>query len=144
MFEQTGRCLCGAVHYRVTAASVTVRVCWCRDCQHLAANGTVNAIVPTAALAIEGVVQEFENMADSGNRLARRFCPQCGTHLFANSSARPQLTVVRVGTLDDPSSVRPDTNIWAASAPAWACLDPALERAERQPLPPRPPQATAG
>jgi hypothetical protein len=144
MTERSGRCLCGAVHYRVTADPVAVRICWCRDCQHIAANGTVNAIVPTDALLVDGIVQEYANIADSGNRLARRFCPQCGTQLFANSSARPQFTVVRAGTLDDPSSVRPDTNIWAGSAPAWACLDPALARAERQPLPPQPVPTTAG
>jgi hypothetical protein len=45
---------------------------------------------------------------------------------------------VRIGTLDDPSSVKPVANIWSASAPVWACLDPALERIERQPPPPRP------
>lgn len=25
-------------------------------------------------------------------------------------------------------------NIWAASAPAWACLDPGLERVDHQPM----------
>ncbi len=29
--------------------------------------------------------------------------------------------------------VRYRRNIWSASAPAWACLDPALERVEAQP-----------
>jgi hypothetical protein len=143
MTDRTGRCLCGAVHYRIAAEPVITRICWCRDCQRLAANGTVNALVPTDALTVDGVTGEYAGTADSGNRLARRFCPQCGTHLFANSSARPQFTVVRVGTLDDPSSVRPAVNIWAGSAPAWACLDPALDRAERQPLPPPPPPPTA-
>ena len=37
----------------------------------------------------------------------------------------------------DPSSIQPSANIWAASAPGWACLDPALERVERQPMPPK-------
>ena len=46
--------------------------------------------------------------------------------------------VVRVGNLDDPSSIRPTMNIWAGSAPGWACLDAALERVEHQPQPPRP------
>jgi hypothetical protein len=49
--------------------------------------------------------------------------------------------VVRVGNLEDPSCVRPTTNIWSASAPAWACLDAALERVERQPVPPQMPSS---
>ena len=137
MTERHGRCLCGAVHYTIAADPLVTRVCWCRDCQRLAPNGTVNAIVPTDALAVTGEVATFENLADSGNRLTRRFCPRCGTQLFANSSARPQFTVVRVGTLDDPSSVRPSANIWTRSAPAWACMDPRLETSDGQPLPPQ-------
>ena len=138
MTDRTGGCLCGAVRYRLTADPVAVRVCWCRDCQRLAANGTVNLMMASDALAIEGATSEYASDADSGNRMRRRFCPVCGSSLFANSSGRPQFTVVRAGTLDDPSSVTPTANIWAASAPAWACMDPALERVERQPAPPPP------
>ena len=136
MTERNGRCLCGAVSFRLAADPITARVCWCRDCQHLAANGTVNALVPTSALEISGELSEFTSTADSGNQISRRFCPRCGSHLFANSSARPQFTVVRVGNLDDPSSVRPVTNIWASRAPTWACMDTALERVEQQPSAP--------
>ena len=75
---------------------------------------------------------------DIGNTVRRKFCPTCGSHLFADSSGRVGLTVVRTGTLDDPSAIRPVANIWSASAPAWACLDASLERIEHQPLPPKP------
>jgi hypothetical protein len=144
MQELTGRCLCGAVHYRVHAEAIAVRICWCRVCQHLAANGTVNMLVPTAALESSGPLTEYLSTAESGSTMRRRFCPSCGSHVFANSSSRPQFTVVRVGTLDDPSAVRPTVNIWAGSAPAWACLDSALERVERQPTPPQPPPPSGG
>jgi hypothetical protein len=136
MTERNGHCLCGAVSFRLAAEPITTRVCWCQDCQHLAANGTVNALVATDALEISGELSEFISTADSGNKISRRFCPRCGSHLFGNSSARPQFTVVRAGNLDDPSSVRPVMNIWASSAPQWACIDAALERVEKQPLPP--------
>jgi hypothetical protein len=133
MTERSGRCLCGEVSFTLAAEPLATRVCWCRDCQHLAANGTVNVLVPADALAVSGALAAHTKTADSGNQVTRQFCPNCGTHLFAFSSARPQFRVVRVGTLDEPSSVRPSVNIWAASAPGWACIDPALERVERQP-----------
>ena len=136
MKELTGRCLCGAVTYRISAEPVATRVCWCRACQHIAANGTVNVLVPTTGLESFGQLSEYLSIADSGNEMRRRFCPGCGAHLFANSSARPQVTVVRAGTLDDPSAVRPSVNIWASSAPDWACLDSQLQRVEQQPIPP--------
>ncbi len=138
MTERTGRCLCGAVSFTLAADPLATRICWCRDCQHLAANGTVNMLVPADALSVSGELSEHTKTADSGSSVTRLFCPSCGTHLFAKSSARPQFRVVRAGNLDEPSSIQPSTNIWAGSAPAWACLDPALERMDQQPVPPKP------
>lgn len=138
MTERTGGCLCGAVRFTLTAEPLAARICWCRDCQHLAANGTVNLLIPADALSSSGTLAEHTKTADSGSAVTRQFCPSCGTHLFAKSSARPQFRVVRAGNLDNPSSIRPSVNIWSSSAPAWACLDPALERLEQQPLPPKP------
>jgi hypothetical protein len=135
MTERTGGCLCGQVRYRLTAQPVVSRICWCRDCQHIAGNGTVNAIFPSTAIEVSGTPSAYTSGADSGNQVTRRFCPQCGCHLFADSTGRAGLTVVRVGTLDDPSSIEPSANIWSASAPRWACLSGALERIDGQPRP---------
>ena len=141
MNPRTGGCLCGQVRYAVTEPPVVSRICWCRDCQHISSNGTVNAIFPSQAIEVTGTTSEYTRAADSGNHVRRRFCPECGSHLFADSTGRPGLTVIRLGTLDDPSSVKPVANIWAASAPSWACLDPSLERVAGQPGPVRPPSA---
>jgi len=141
MQQRSGGCLCRDVRYVLTGEPVTARICWCRDCQHLAGNGTVNAIFPADALEIQGEPSEHISAADSGNQIRRRFCPKCGSHLFADSKGRVGLTVVRVGTLDDPSSIKPVANIWSSSAPTWACLSPALQRIEQQPLQLQPPHA---
>jgi hypothetical protein len=141
MSDRTGGCLCGRVRYRITAEPVVSRICWCRDCQYIAGNGTANAIFPTENIEITGSTAQYSRKGDSGNTVCRRFCPDCGCHLFADSTGRAGLTVVRLGTLDDPSSARPVANIWSASAPSWACLDASLERIERQPPSPRPPNA---
>lgn len=139
---RSGGCLCGSVRYRISAEPAVSRICWCRDCQHLSSNGTVNAIFPSAAIEITGTLQAYTSDADSGNQVTRRFCARCGSHLFADSTGRAGLTVVRMGTLDDPSSIRPSANIWASRAPGWACLDDTLARAEQQPAPLQPPPTT--
>lgn len=132
---RTGGCLCGQVRFEVTGEPVVARLCWCRDCQHIAGNGTANPIFATADIAISGTVSDYTSTADSGNQVRRRFCPQCGCHLFADSTGRAGLTVLRVGTLDDPSSIAPVANIWSGSAPRWACLDAGIARIEGQPGP---------
>ncbi len=137
MTERTGGCLCGQVRYRVTGEPVIARLCWCRDCQHISGNGTANAMFPSAAIEVTGTLSEIIGAADSGNQVRRRFCATCGCHVFAESTGRTDFTVVRLGTLDDPSTIKPIANIWAGSAPQWACLDPALARIEAQPAPPQ-------
>ena len=132
----TGGCLCKSVRYRVTAAPIVTRVCWCRDCQYLGAgSATVNACFPTGAVQIEGETRDYPSVAASGNQMHRRFCPKCGTALFSEAEARPHLIFVRVGTLDDPEVVRPAATIWTSSAPTWACIDSSIPAVEGQPAP---------
>jgi hypothetical protein len=132
----TGRCLCGAVQYTTAAAPITTRLCWCRLCQFIAAgNAAVSVCFPSAGLSVSGETRDFKSIADSGNTMHRRFCPVCGVHLFSEAEARPHLVFIRAGTLDNPSLARPAATIWAAQAPAWACVDETLPRWEGQPPP---------
>jgi len=132
----TGGCLCKAVRYRVTAAPIVTRVCWCRLCQYLGAgSGTVNTCFPSNAMTIEGELADFSGTADSGNTMHRRFCPKCGTQMFSEAESRPHLIFVRAGTLDDPEVARPAMTIWTSQAPSWACLSESLPRIETQPPP---------
>lgn len=133
---RSGSCLCGAIRYTVSAPPLVARICWCRTCQKISANGTANALFPAASLEVSGTPACFASTADSGNVISRYFCASCGCHLFAGSSANANVRVVRLGTLDDPSAIAPQVNIWTASAPSWACLDPALPAATGQPTPP--------
>ena len=138
-----GGCLCGAVRFTSDKPAIAARICWCRDCQRISGNGTANALFRSDALEITGSPAEFVRTSGSGNPVRRRFCSSCGCHLFADTPGYPGVLVVRVGTLDDPSSIKPVANIWSSSAPAWACLDPALRRVEKQPAPSIPPPSAA-
>ena len=135
--SHTGGCRCGAVRFSFTAEPLIVRVCWCRDCQYVAAGGgAVNAMFPTQGMTVQGEMADFASVADSGTPMHRRFCPTCGTPLFSQAETRPQIVAVRVGALDDPKSVRPEVTIWTASAPEWACIAADLPTFAGQPPPP--------
>ena len=132
----TGGCLCGAVRYTSSAAPVIARVCWCRDCQYFAAGaGTVNAVFRVESFEIAGETRDYASTADSGNRMHRRFCPACGTPMFSEAEARPELIIARAGTLDDPQAITPSATIWTASAPRWACIAEDLPKFDGQPPP---------
>jgi len=95
----------------------------------------VNVCFPSDAITVSGELREYRRVADSGNPMLRRFCPQCGTHLFTGTTARPHLMFVRAGSLDDPELARPTMTIWTSSAPSWACFDAGIPQVERQPPP---------
>lgn len=131
-----GGCLCGKVRYVCSTEPITARLCWCRFCQHIAAgNAAVSACFRSEHVTVTGETRDFQSIADSGNTMHRRFCPECGVHMFSEAEQRPHLIFVRAGTLDDPSIVRPVANIWTSQAPAWACLDASLPSFEGQPPP---------
>jgi hypothetical protein len=124
------------VRFRITAAPIVTRVCWCRLCQYLSAgNGTVNVCFPSNAITIEGEMKDYRSVAESGNVMHRRFCPSCGTSLFSEAEARPHLIFVRAGALDDPEIATPSATIWASQAPSWACMNASLPKIDRQPPP---------
>jgi len=132
----TGGCLCGAVRFTVSEGPIVARVCWCKVCQKIGAGGaTVGGAFKSAAVSVMGEMRDYESTADSGNKMHRRFCPVCGTHLFSASESRPTLVFIRAGALDDPEIVQPSSTIWTKSAPSWACIDPNLPKVEGQPPP---------
>ena len=135
----SGRCNCGAVSASFAARPLQTRQCWCRQCQKAAAGGpTHNAIFNTGDVTLTGEVGSWSYLAPSGNTLTLTFCRDCGTPVYAQSSARPQFMTFRLGFLDEPHGLAPEMAIWTEEKPDWALLDPALPSWPQQPPPPRP------
>jgi hypothetical protein len=133
-----GGCLCGAIRYTVNAPIKELRACHCGDCQKSSgASGSVNAIIPSAALEItQGTPKRYVVTADSGRTLYRHFCGDCGSPIYGQPATRPDIAVLRVGTLDNPGDMKITTNIWTRSARPWAHIDPSSAQHPGQPEPP--------
>jgi hypothetical protein len=132
--NRSGQCNCGAVRARIAGEPVAVRQCWCRQCQKLAGGGAShNAMFNTADVELSGPLASWSYMAESGNTLTMHRCAECGTPVYGQSSARPQLMTIRVGFLDEPHGLAPTMAIWTDEKPEWAVLDPRLETFSRQP-----------
>lgn len=119
-----GSCLCGAVTYKASTGPMMVGHCYCVDCRK--ASGTshsTHAVVPDAAFALSGETRAFECPADSGNMVARHFCPLCGCAIYSRNSAMPGMTFIRASSLNKPSAITPEMTVYASRAPDWAVLD---------------------
>src|SRR5690606_23581471 len=137
-----GRCNCGAMTAHFPGPPLQTRQCWCRQCRTLAAGGpTHNAIFNTADVTLSGEPRSWSYVAASGNTLTLAFCAQCGTPVFAQSSARPHFMTFRFGFFDEGHGLAPEMVIWTDEKPTWAVLDPTLPTYSKQPPTPVPPQA---
>jgi hypothetical protein len=121
MAEIAGRCRCGKVSYTTAADPVFVGVCHCTSCQKTTgtAFSTVLA-VPTAALAVTGTTKRYDTVGDSGQATHRDFCPECGSTVTESADVMAGITMITVGTLDDPGGVKPTMQIYCDSALPWA------------------------
>jgi hypothetical protein len=129
----TGECLCGSVKYSITSEPMMTRTCWCKLCQKIGAgSATVNAMFAKDTVTIDGELGDYQCEADSGNKMHRRFCIKCGTPMFTEGEARPNVIGVRVGTLNDPEIGAPQATIWTSEAPSWACFSESIPKGEKQ------------
>ena len=128
----TGHCLCGKVSYSVDADPVVVLLCHCEDCRRQSgAAFSTNVVVPSAALDLEGEsMKTYETVgSDSGAARGRIFCGDCGSPLVTTMADMEDLVVIKSGTLDDPSWVQPQFEIWTDSAHPWVhAQDPPARR----------------
>ena len=123
-----GGCACGSVHYEVEAEPMLTTRCHCRDCQRMTGSAfSTNLVVDADAVVFRGdAAASFEKAADRGHAMIRGFCRRCGSPLFVKNSAFPKVLMLAGGSLDDPSWVRPEMEIYSASAQPWDRLDPNL------------------
>ena len=124
MAALSGRCSCGAVKYRLTSKPMFVHCCHCLDCQRQTGSAFVlNALIEADRVAVlSGTTQGYPQPTDSGRPHIIHRCTDCGTALWSNYGGLTKLRFVRVGTLDEPSSLKPDVHIYTRSKQPWIVL----------------------
>jgi hypothetical protein len=122
----SGGCMCGAVRYEISAEPMMSAICYCRDCQRSTGSAFASVlVVPKAAFKLtKGQLKEFEVTADSGNKVSRGFCANCGAPIISLLSSVPDVVAVKAGSLDDPSKFAPGASVYMSSAQPWAPVGP--------------------
>jgi len=130
----SGGCLCGSVRYKVSSDPSFVLNCHCEDCRR--STGSVygtNVFVDEDKVQITGEVSLYVHTADSGNEMTKRFCPNCGTLLFGNSSERQNSVSIRAGTIDQFDLIKPQMNVFVAKKIESTPINDSLPRSEGMP-----------
>jgi hypothetical protein len=118
-----GGCLCGAVRFKTEGEPLNVRLCHCSRCQKAtAAPFFARALFDKRALTIDGELASFP----SSERIARVFCPRCGTRLFAWRRNGGTMAGVSLAAFDDRNAFKPTEHIWVSDKVDWVHLDDGL------------------
>jgi hypothetical protein len=63
--------------------------------------------------------KSYVKVAQSGNRRAQMFCPECGTPLYACALEKPTWVSIRLGCVKQRDVLKPAKQIWQRSALPW-------------------------
>jgi hypothetical protein len=134
----TGGCQCGAVRYEIAAAPLTLYACHCSDCQRQTGSAfALSLMVARAAVRVTNgepaVWERPGSHTSSGTPAACLFCAACGARLYHLPSRNQAMAVVKPGTLDDTSWLKPVGHIWTRSAQPWVIFEEGTLRYEGQP-----------
>ena len=129
-----GGCHCGYIAYEAEIDPEKVSICHCTDCQ--TSTGTayrtnVPSLERTFKL-LSGQPKIYVKTAESGNKRAQGFCPECGTPIYSTTVTDPRVHMLRVGSIRQRAELKPKSQGWFRSARAWSQDLSALPRFEKQ------------
>jgi hypothetical protein len=141
-----GACHCGAVSFTAELDPSRVMVCHCTDCQVLS-GAPFRAVVaaPIESVVVKGQTKSYIKVAQSGNRRAQVFCPECGTPLWATAPDNPTSVIIRLGCVKQRAQLTPSVQIWEHSALPWVSQLASVPGSAQQQafLPAAPPKSAA-
>jgi hypothetical protein len=120
-FPLTGGCTCEAVRFAVNALPLLVYACHCTECQRWSGSPfSLSMPVKAASFSlIRGAPKSYRRTGASGIESTYWFCGHCGGRAYGQRDIRPEIVVIRAGTLDDTSWLRPIAHVYLRSAQAW-------------------------
>lgn len=129
-----GACHCGKIRYEAEVDPEAVSICHCTDCQTL--SGTAFRTVVSAKKEnlkmISGEPKIYIKTAESGNKRAQAFCPDCGTPLWATTPTDQVQFGLRVGAIKQRDQLVPKRQVWSRSSLGWLSQLSAITRLEKQ------------
>ena len=131
-----GGCHCGAITYEAEADPEKVVICHCTDCQTMSGSA-FRVVVPVAEAdfkLLSGAPKTYVKIAESGNKRAQVFCPECSSALYATSVGDdgPKVLGLRTATARQRDQLTPKKQIWYRSAQHWVTDIDAVAKVETQ------------
>ena len=128
-----GGCACGKTRYQVIKKPMFVHCCHCHLCQQQ----TGSAFILHAFLEPENIKIISSNLtthnmpAGSGQRHIVKRCAHCATGIISHYGPKDTLSIIKVGTLDDPNLMPPDAHVFTKDKLDWVTLPKGIPSFEK-------------
>lgn len=134
MKKQTGQCYCGTLKYEVFDAPIMKGLCYCAACQVVAGGSPQTFVIqPRQGFRYTHGEPKTFTHPDLLQAVTRDFCETCGTHI-ATHRLGAAFVVIKVGTLDDPSSFgKPKVAIYTEDMRGFHCVPDGVHAFEKLP-----------
>lgn len=120
-----GSCDCGAVRYRLESLPMIVQCCHCYRCQKRTGSAfVINALIEGNRVSLlSGKPTIFTSEVENLNHQHLSQCSTCRVTLWSTFDAEGGfMYYVRVGTLDQPTDIKPDIHIYTSSKQPWVII----------------------
>ncbi|TIA46526.1 hypothetical protein D6C79_05146 [Aureobasidium pullulans] len=128
----TATCFCGPVKLELPVEGpdfLFAFVCHCTDCRKLTSSMFTSgfAVNNTAMKHIRGEEKltkySQKKTIESGNYMTDFFCSVCGTLMYRRSSGYPEMSLPRIGTVDDlelhETKLKPQLEVFCKNRVSW-------------------------
>ena len=128
----TGSCLCRAITYNTNTAPLRTFNCHCEDCRKCSgAPYLTNIFVKEGDLYIQGNLKSYIHKSESGNKITKKFCEQCGCQMFSLNEGRPGLVRIHAGTVNELEVIKPQGDVWVSKKIPSIKIDESLDQFQK-------------
>lgn len=115
MNTATGRCMCGAITFRVSGELRPVFNCHCHRCRRFTGHHMAATATQTGALTVDDVGVNLR-WYDPVPEAQYGFCARCGSSLFWRSPELPDSVSICAGAMDPPTHLHTTQAWWTSEA----------------------------
>lgn len=128
-----GSCTCGGVEFRVSKNFLIIHCCHCSWCQRETGSAfAINGLIETRHVSVlAGYTERVEIPSSSQQGQSLIQCQECRATLWSHyAAAKDAISFVRIGTLTQGASLKPDIHIFTTSKLPWIDIPSGANRVD--------------
>jgi hypothetical protein len=128
-----GSCLCGKVAYELRGLPQATYYCHCGMCRKATGSSFATNMLARSDEFLIVAGRPYLKSYESSPNEYRHFCSECGSPIYGEAAARPNIVSIRCGTLGGDPGVRPSSHIYTASKSPWFAISDQLSQFPEDP-----------